>query len=133
MIYLDACAIVKLIRPEPQSASLSKWLFERQDEDLISSTLAEIEVSRALRRADPGRLAQVPTILSWINRIEIDATVRATAATYPDVALRSLEAVHLASAHTLVLEGNPLTAFVTYDQRLLAAAEAIGLPVAAPS
>lgn len=87
---------------------------------------------RALRRADPARLARVPTIMSWINLIEIDATVRATAAAYSDQHRRSLDAIHLASAHTLVLEGTPLTALVTYDERLGGAARVVGLPVAAP-
>jgi predicted nucleic acid-binding protein len=56
--------------------------------------------------------------------------VRATAATYPDPALRSLDAIHLATAHAVF--GTMLTAFVSYDERLLAAAATFGLPTAIP-
>jgi hypothetical protein len=132
VIYLDSAAIVKLIRPERETADLHAWLTAHPGEPLMSSTLAEIEVPRALRRSDPGRLVAVPTILAKINKIELDAVVRVTAATYDDPTLRSLDAIHLASAHTLLLEGEQFTALVTYDKRLLAAAEAAGLPVASP-
>ncbi|BCJ39183.1 ribonuclease VapC [Actinocatenispora thailandica] len=132
MIYLDTAAIVKLLRPELETAALVSWLGERSAEPLTSSTLAEVEVPRALRRADPGRLSAVPTMLARINKIEMDATVRATAATYADPLLRSLDAIHLASAHSVLLDSVPLAAFVTYDQRLLGAAARLGLPTAAP-
>lgn len=133
MIYLDSAAIIKLIKPEPETAALVAWLEAHGSDDLVTSTLAEIEVSRALRRADPGRLTAVPTVLAHLGRIDMDAPIRATAAEYPDPLLRSLDAIHLASAQSLALDGVPLTALVTYDKRLLAAADKIGLPVAAPA
>ncbi|MEU1808349.1 PIN domain-containing protein [Micromonospora aurantiaca (nom. illeg.)] len=47
--------------------------------------------------------------------------------------LRSPDAVHLATAEVLARQGAAeFVAFVTYDKRLLEAAEAIGLPVASP-
>ncbi|HEY7489248.1 MAG TPA: hypothetical protein VH912_32725 [Streptosporangiaceae bacterium] len=65
--------------------------------------------------------------------MEIDATIRTTAAAYEDAALRSLGAVHLATAQVLASgAGAEFEAFVTYDKRLLAAAAAIGLPTASP-
>jgi len=132
VIYLDSSAIIKLIRPEPQSAQLHDWLTAHSDRTLVSSALAEIEVPRALRRADPGRLVSVPTILAKINRVEIDAVVRATAAAYGEPQPRSLDAIHLASAQSLVLEGLSLSAFVTYDKRLLETARDLGFTVANP-
>lgn len=132
MIYLDSAAIVKLIRRERETEELDRWLGERHDQPLLSSTLVEIEVPRALRRSDPGRLVAVPTVLAKINKIEIDEAVRATAAAYQDPALRFLDAIHLASAHSLALDGIEITAFVTYDKRLLAAGRDAGLPVASP-
>jgi len=132
VIYLDSAAIVKLIRPEQETDALHEWLQANHDQPLLSSTLAEIEVPRALRRADPSRLVAVPTVLSKINKVEIDNTVRATAAAYQDPQLRSLDAIHLASAHSLVLDGVSISAFVTYDKRLLAAAANAGLPTASP-
>jgi predicted nucleic acid-binding protein len=132
VIYLDTPAIVKLIRPEAETADLHSWLSDNTDRTLVTSVLAEIEVPRALRRADPSRMSAVPTILAKINRIEIDAVVRATAASYDDPELRSLDAIHLASAHTLVLEGLRLRAFVTYDTRLAESVRRIGLTLVSP-
>lgn len=133
MIYLDTAAIVKLIRPEAETLALHSWLTAQQDKTLVASTLIEIEIPRALRRTDPGRLIAVPTLLAKLNRVPMDDTIRATAAAYPDPMLRTLDAIHLASAQTLVLEGLTLTALVTYDKRLLAAATEAGLATAAPS
>lgn len=132
MIYLDSCAIVKLIRPEEESARLASWLNERRDAAVVTTELAEVEVARALRRASSGRLAAMPNVLAQINRIVVDASVRATAVSYVDPLLRSLDAIHLATADTLVSSGKSVSAFVTYDRRLAAAAADAGLTVAAP-
>lgn len=64
------------------------------------------------------------------RRYEIDEVVRAAAAAYADATLGSLDAIHLATGHAVF--STKLTAFVTYDERLHAAAAAIGLPAAAP-
>ncbi|GAA1589242.1 type II toxin-antitoxin system VapC family toxin [Kribbella hippodromi] len=132
MIFLDSAAIVKMIRREAESAALETWLATQPDKQLVASALVLTEVPRALRRSDPGRLAAVPTVLARLDRVAVDETVLATAAAYSDPMLRTLDAIHLASAQTLVLEGMSLTALVTYDKRLLAAAGEVGLPTAAP-
>jgi predicted nucleic acid-binding protein len=132
VIYLDSCAIVKLIRPEDESVPLSRWLNEQGGASVVTTDLAEVEVARALRRNSPDRLAVMPNVLAQINRIEMDASVRATAAAYVDPLLRSLDAIHLATADTLVASGKAVSAFVTYDKRLATAAAEIGLSVAAP-
>ncbi len=132
MIYLDSAAIVKLIRREKETEALHTWLTGESDKALVASALVAAEVPRALRRTDPGRLVAVPTVLAKLNRIPIDETILATAAAYADPMLRTLDAIHLASAQTLVLEGLELTALVTYDKRLLAAAAEVGLATAAP-
>jgi predicted nucleic acid-binding protein len=98
----------------------------------LSSVLVEIEVPRALLRSQPSVLAAVSPALTKIGRFDIDAAVRATAAAYNDPHLRSLDAIHLATADQLIAAGNDLTAFVTYDKRLAAAASEAGLPVVAP-
>jgi predicted nucleic acid-binding protein len=133
VIYLESAAVVKLVRAEQHTAELVTWLNARPDAPLASSVLVEVEVPRALRRTAPEGLAGLPRVLSRLYRLEVDATVRATAAAYPDPTLRSLDAIHLATAQSLM--GEPaasLEAFVTYDNRLLAAAAALGLPVASP-
>jgi uncharacterized protein len=132
VIFLDSAAIVKMIRREAESAALESWLATRADKELVASALVLTEVPRALRRSDPGRLAAVPTVLARLDRVPVNDTVLATAAAYADPMLRTLDAIHLASAQSLVLEGLALTAFVTYDKRLLTAAAEVGLATAAP-
>lgn len=133
MIYLDSSAVVKLVHAEACSRELVHWLNDHPARALVSSVLVEIEVPRALSRHAPAALVGVPGILARLHRVEIDSTVRATAAAYTSSALRTLDAIHLATAH-LLLSGSPegLHAFVAYDRRLAAAADAAGLPVAVP-
>ena len=133
MIYLDTAALVKLIRVEAESAALVEWLNARSDQPLVASALVEIEVPRALRRSQPGVLGGVAGVLARLHRIEINAAVRATVGAYTEPTLRSLDAIHLATAELLLASGKPLRAFVTYDKRLATAAEAATLPVATPS
>lgn len=70
--------------------------------------------------------------LARIDRIELDAAIRATAAAYVDPLLRSLDAIHLATADQLVASGKEISAFVTYDKRLAEAARASSFSVVAP-
>jgi predicted nucleic acid-binding protein len=133
VIYLDSSAVVKLVRQEHASAELVAWLGERPDEALVASALVEVEVPRALRRSAPQALAGVPGALTRLYRLETDPTVRATAAAYADPGLRSLDAVHLATAQLIAGQpGAEAVTFVTYELRLLKAAEGIGLTVASP-
>jgi predicted nucleic acid-binding protein len=130
MIYLDTAALVKLVCREAESDALVDWIADHADELLVSSAIAELEVPRAVRRVEPALLAQVPGMLGRIAIYEIDEVVRTTAAAYEDPLLRSLDAIHLATADAVL--GDDLTVFVTYDRRLLATAGKLGLPTAAP-
>ena len=133
MIYLDSAAVVKLVRQESHTAELVAWLNAHQDAPLVSSALIEVEVPRALRRSAPQALVGVPAAVGRLFRLEIDATIRATAAAFAEPTLRSLDAIHLATAQVLANESDAaLIAFVTYDQRLLASARTVGLPTASP-
>lgn len=132
MIYLDSAAIVKSVRREQGTRELVAWLNDRPDEPLVSSSLVEVEVPRALRRSAPQALAGVPGVMTRLYRVEIDATVRATASAYGDPLLRPLDSIHLATAQLLAdqVGADPLV-FVTYDQRQLKAAQ-VGLRAEAP-
>ncbi len=130
MIYLDTAALVKLVRREPASDELVDWLNEQADRIFVSSALVEVELPRALRRCEPARLAEAPAVLAQVAVYDVDETVRTAAAAYQDPLIRSLDAVHLATADAIL--GDDLTAFVSYDRRLLATAKAIGLPIASP-
>lgn len=131
MIYLDTSALVKLIRDEAESQDLADWLDERVDIPWITSVLTEVELARAIRAVAPEGLAAVPAVLDRLDRFEIDTVVRATAAAYPDDKLRSLDAIHLATAQTAATV-TPLTALVAYDHRLLEVAADVGIPIVAP-
>ncbi len=134
MIYLDSSAVVKLIRREPGSAELVAWLATRPLTPLASSALVEVEVPRALRRHAPEALGGVADVLARLYRLDIDATIRSLAGGYPNGSLRSLDAVHLASAQTLAgPSSDGLIAFVAYHQRLNDAAASLGLPVVDPA
>lgn len=132
MIYLDSAALVKLVRVEEESAALVDWLNTRLDQRWVASALVEVELPRALRRSQPDVLGAVAATLARIDRVEIDAAVRATAAAYVDPRLRASDAIHLATADQLVASGKTVSAFVTYDVRLAEAARRTGLTVALP-
>lgn len=112
---------------------LVAWLQERPDEDWASCALLEVELSRALRRVDPEALSAVPGVLARFFCIDVSPAVRATAASFPDPALRSLDAVQLACAQTLTGGAqDAVTAFVAYDKRLIESARRVGMPVVSP-
>lgn len=131
MIYLDTSALVKLIRIEAESDQLGDWLDDHAELPWITSSLAEVELPRAIRAAAPEGLPAVPSILARLDRFEIDSVIRATAATYTEPTLRSLDAIHLATAQ-VASSAAPLTALITYDTRLTEAAEALAITVVAP-
>lgn len=131
MIYLDTSALVKLIRIEGESQALGDWLDEHTETRWITSALAEVELPRAIRAVAPEGLSAIPSVLARLDRFEIDPGIRATAAAYSETALRSVDAIHLATAQT-ALSVAPLTALVTYDNRLREAADALGMTTMAP-
>ena len=129
MIYLDSAALVKLALTEPESAALADWLAERADQPLVSSALHRAEVPRAVWLAEPGALPRSYRLIRRIAKVALTADVLDNSATLPPQALSPAHAIHLASALALRDE---LTAFVAYDEDLLAAAADAGLPVASP-
>ena len=129
MIYLDSSAIVKLVVAEPGSAALSSYVEEHEEH--VSSALARVEVMRALRRADQSELTiqRAERVLSSIALVRIDEPLLIGAAAQEPRELRSLDAIHLATA--LSIDG--VDVLVTYDPRLSAAAVEVGLAVAVPT
>jgi uncharacterized protein len=133
LIYLDSAAIVKLVRSDKESSALGAWLAAHSESRLVSSALVEVEVVRVVRRIGSDGLALAAAVLARISRSEITAAVRTKAAAYPDAQLRSLDAIHLATAEILGEQpAAQLEAFVTYDVRLAEAAVALGLPTVSP-
>ena len=130
MIYLDSAAVVKLAHAEPESRALRGWLDERAETGWISSVLTEIESFRALARHAPDAVSRLPAVLDQIDLIGLGPRIRILAQTARPATVRSLDAIHLATAlHSRAR----LTSFVTYDKRLLDAAQAAGLPAGSPT
>jgi uncharacterized protein len=130
MIYLDSAAIVKLAHAEAESGALRDWLDQRAELGWVSSVLAEVESFRALARHAPVAGGRLDSVLDLIDLVDLDASIRLTAPAVVPASVRSLDAIHLATALHL---GPRLTTFVTYDRRLADAVAAARLPIAMPA
>ena len=126
-VYLDASAAVKLVVSEAETASITEFLADQAVR--ISSRVLAVELLRAVGRRSPKSMNQARSVLSVIEFIELDEGIAEQAAVLEPVGVRSLDAIHLASALALREE---LDAFITYDSRQADAARALGLAVAAP-
>jgi predicted nucleic acid-binding protein len=130
ILYLDASAIVKVITPERESAALVRTLESWAEQ--ATSGLSLAEVPRALRRirATSTTLRRAERALEQLNIIRLDRDILDAAGAFRLPGLRTLDAVHLASALSL---GGDLEAVVTYDRRLAMAARGAGVTVLAPA
>jgi predicted nucleic acid-binding protein len=127
--YLDASALVKLIVAEPESGALRRYLGERPR--IISSRIVEVELRRAVARQDEIDAGdRVSSLIATVELLELDGEVARRAGELTPATLRSLDAIHLASALVIAPE---VDAVVAYDTRLAAAARAAGLAVVAPA
>ncbi len=126
--YLDSSAIVKLVVQEPESQALRAYLRRRRP--IVSSALARAEVTRAVLPLGPVAVKRAHEVLRSIDLIRVNNRVLATAGTLEPNELRTLDAIHLATAALL---GDSLTSLVCYDDRLAHAAEALGWMVDSPN
>lgn len=126
MIYVDTSALLKLVLPEPESAAVDAYA---ADAVLVSSNLLVVEARRGTLRRSPRRLPRLDIVLTRVEMIEMSPTVIESASRLPDPMLRSLDAIHLATA---LLVRDDLDALVTYDDRLATAAASHGLTVESP-
>lgn len=129
--YLDSSALVKLVVEEAESDALSDELARWPGE--ASSDIARVELRRVVHRMGAGSsepMEKADRLLSTVDLIHITEAILDAAGALDPPGLRSLDAVHLASAYTL---GDQLGVLVTYDKRMLRAAEEAGLPTSAPA
>lgn len=129
MIYVDTSALVKLVAPEAETLALQAWMRAQQGKTFFSSQLARIELIRAVLRAAPDRLERAREVLRGLALLRIDDEIVGAAEGLAPAALRSLDAVHLATAYSLRAH---VSAFVTYDVRLAEAARLLQMQVASP-
>jgi uncharacterized protein len=129
MLYLDTSAALKLVISEPETAVLELWIAEHAGMPRVSSRLLRIELLRAVMRHAPQRADRAHVVLSAVAVLSMDDAAP-TAEVIGDAQLRSLDAIHLATAYGIRTD---LTAFLCYDMRLCAAANSLGLPVRSPA
>jgi hypothetical protein len=127
-LYLDSSAIVKLVVPEPETKALRDLL--RTWPERVSSVIARIEVERVARRIGGGTVRRARTVLSRVALVELDDELVHAAAAVESTDLRTLDAIHVATALSL---GEDLGAMCAYDARLADAAAATGAKVLAPT
>jgi predicted nucleic acid-binding protein len=126
--YLDSSALVKLAVEEPESGALRQYLRRRRP--LVSSVLARTEVLRALLFEGDEAFARGRAVLATVELIRINDRILNAAALLRPADIRSLDAIHLATAQGL---GTDLARVVTYDERMLDAAKQLGIRTAAPT
>ncbi|MEQ4209918.1 type II toxin-antitoxin system VapC family toxin [Actinopolymorpha sp. B17G11] len=129
MIYLDSSALIKLVHGEAESPALEEWIVAHHGPRHVTSELARLEVIRACRRHFADALPHTRAHLGSLDVVALTADIIEDAAEMGDPWLRSLDAIHLASALAIREE---LTGFVTYDRRLFDAAKAEGLDPVRP-
>lgn len=130
MIYFDTSAFVKLTWAEAESAALEAYLADKPEDGFVSSKLLVVEARRAAQRGAPMRLPRIDAALERLGLVDVGDAVIQSASRITEPALRSLDAIHLA---TVLLLGNDVDEFITYDNRLAAVAGRHGITVAAPA
>ncbi len=127
--YIDTSAALKLIAEESHSHAFAEFYDRNAGTPWVSSALLRVELIRAVGRTRPALLPDARALLPAFDYIAIDEQVMDAAMVEPDRSLRSLDAIHLASARQL---GSDLSGLATYDIRLALAASAQGIPVIDP-
>jgi predicted nucleic acid-binding protein len=130
VIYLDSSALFKLVIEESETAALRQFLRDRAGEPHIASALIRTEVVRAVARRNPGAVLTATHAVAKVTTIPVTTELLDTAAALQPPLLRSLDAIHLASALRF---RDILSAFIAYDDRLHDAARQAGLPVTRPA
>jgi uncharacterized protein len=129
LYYADTSAVIKLLVEETDSKAFAAFYDGHADAEWVSSALLRIELTRAVARAAPALLPEARDLLTAFSCIAIDDEIVDGAMNEPDRGLRSLDAIHLATARILAPE---LEALVAYDDRLVKAATDAGLTTISP-
>ncbi len=127
-VYLDSSALVKLVAIEPESAALVAHLRDRPSQ--VASSIVIVELSRTLARKAGLDASRATEIIDRLELVDVDRRIMDRAAGLAPVELRSLDAIHLATA---IEVRDSIEAVVTYDARLAAAARVHGFTVIAPA
>jgi predicted nucleic acid-binding protein len=125
--YIDS-ALIKLVVREPETPELEADLTER--DGLVMSRLGVVECRRAVARTSKRRLRQrLDEGLEAVCLVEITPAILERASEIRPVLMRSLDAIHLATAISIA---EPNLDVIAYDERMADAARVNGLRVAQP-
>ena len=128
-MYLDSSALLKLLVEEAESAALAAFVAGEAGMRAVSSELAVVEVVRAVRRVAPAAVADARSLVAQLDLVPLSGDVVAQATEVGGPLLRTLDALHLASALAV---REALSFFVAYDHRLVDAARTAGFDVRHP-
>jgi predicted nucleic acid-binding protein len=129
LYYIDTSAALKLLAEETHSKAFTDLYDGTPGAVWVSSALLRIEMMRAVTRVLPVALPDARDLLLAFDYVAIDDDVVDAAMNEPDRMLRSLDAIHLATARIL---GSELDGVATYDDRLAAAVRGAGMRVVDP-
>lgn len=131
-IYLDSSILLAHLLRESERPEKLAW--SKLDGERITSELAELECRRTLDRIRlqerihdeeiADRFAEIDLLFQSLRVIQFNAPILKRAKTSFPTAVRSLDAIHLATA-----ELAQSTLFLTFDKQQAIAAKAIGLNV----
>ena len=117
MIYIDTSAMVKLVVAEEESSELIDWL---NAQPLVTSVIGHIELIRAAGRVGPAAMATEQRLAATVDILILTDAIANLAATLEHSELRTLDAIHLATAH---FHRRSIVALCAYDPRLVVAAK----------
>lgn len=124
--YIDSSAILKLIFTEKETPALDKVMSNK----MVTSTLTRVEVKRAVNRINSTKSKVANDVLAQLQYIELDSqTLNLAEAFSPDVTLRTLDAIHVASVLRI---SEAVQGIITYDKQMIANAEKMGIKVLSP-
>lgn len=127
MIYADTSALAKLVIAEAETPALREWI-SKQDARLVTNSIGVVELRRLAARVSQQAVETATALLARIDRVALTPAALALAGQFPPAAVRTLDALHLASAAELL----ELQVVLTYDRRMAEAATLYGLPVQTP-
>jgi predicted nucleic acid-binding protein len=125
--YVDTSAALKLLVEEVESAALAEAV-DGEGPELVSCLLLETELRRVVAREPGLTQAAVTRLLDAVDLFELPPALFVEAGLLPGARLRSLDALHLAAAIRLEVDG-----VLTYDRRMAEGAESLGMSVVAPA
>lgn len=131
VFYLDTSAAMKLLREEKETPALIRWQrnLSPDSHQVVSSDILRTELMLAGTRWGVSATA-IRRVINSLTTLRLTSSVCDSAGRLAGLGLRSLDALHLASALTLE---QSLHAVVTYDKRMVDAAEQLGINTLSPA